>query len=138
MLCFGIKFIGNSLYKAVPTAAATVVLLKLNKLKLSKRLKDGLKVLLIDVEVNVTNIQPVERDGVWMWAGCFGVASLTILLGFCNLDNDGDTEEFLSCELKCLRYRVLTSKLNIANSVMLSVNVICEEMYCRLTPWISG
>jgi hypothetical protein len=81
----------NSLDEAIPAAAAIVLLLELHKLEFAKGLKDSLKILLGDVEVNVANIKAVERYRIGMSAVRLRIAGLTVLLGFSYLNDDGNT-----------------------------------------------
>lgn len=78
------------LNKSVPATSTVLVLLQLDKLKLAKRLKNSLQVLLRHVEVDVADVEPMEGDGVGVSAG-FGVAGLSVLFGFCQLNNDRNT-----------------------------------------------
>lgn len=56
----------NSLDEAIATAAAVLIFLELNKLKLTERLEDGLQILLGNVEMNVANVKTVEWNRVGM------------------------------------------------------------------------
>jgi len=76
--------------KAVASAATVIILLQLDKLELTKGLKDVLEVCLGDAEVDVAHVEPVEGDRVGM-ARRFRVADLAVLLGLGGLDNDRDT-----------------------------------------------
>lgn len=78
----------NILDKAIAAAAAILVLLELDKLELTKRLKNRLQILLGDVEVDVAHVETVEGDGVGMGSRRFRVASLAVLLGLCHLNDD--------------------------------------------------
>lgn len=106
----------NLLNKSVSTAATIVILLKLDILEFAKRLKDGLQVLFRDVEVDITNIEAVERNGIRVCTRRLGIASLSILLSFSELDDNRNTCQWLSGELKCLLNRFFVFKFNITNS----------------------
>ena len=70
------------LNKPIASAAASLVLLQLNKLELSKRFEDVLQVTLGDAEMDVANIQTVKRNGTGIMMGrAFASSSLTIFLG---------------------------------------------------------
>lgn len=56
----------NSLDEAIATAAAVLIFLKLNKLKLTERLEDGLQILLGNVEMNVANVKTMEWNRIGM------------------------------------------------------------------------
>ena len=56
----------NSLDEAIATAAAVLIFLELNKLKLTERLEDGLQILLGNVEMNVANVKTVEWNRIGM------------------------------------------------------------------------
>lgn len=79
------------LNKAVATAATSIVLLELDKLKLAKGLEHVLKILLSDTEVDIANVQTVEGDRVGVTPRAARLADLAILLSFSELDDDGDT-----------------------------------------------
>lgn len=81
----------NLLYKSIAAAAAIIVLLKLNKLKLAKWLENILEVLLRDTKVNIADIEAVERNGVGVGARAVCRANLAILLSFGKLNNDRNT-----------------------------------------------
>lgn len=81
----------NSLDESIATTASVIVLLELNKLKLSKWLKYSLKILLCDIEMNVAYIKAVEGYRVRMSTRRVWVASLAILLSLGMLHNDRDT-----------------------------------------------
>lgn len=79
------------LYKPIATAATSIILLELGELKLAKRLKHILKILLSDAEVDVSNVQTVEGDRVWVAAGGTSLTDLSVLLSLGKLYNDWDT-----------------------------------------------
>lgn len=81
----------NILDKPVASAATVIILLQLHKLEFTKRLKDVLKILLSDAEMDVAHIKSVEGDGVGVVARRLGVANLAILLSFGGLNDDGNT-----------------------------------------------
>ena len=56
----------NSLDEAIATAAAVLIFLELNKLKLTERLEDGLQILLGNVEMNVANVKTMEWNRIGM------------------------------------------------------------------------
>ena len=56
----------NSLDEAIATAAAVLILLELNKLKLTERLEDSLQILLGNVEMNVANVKTMEWNRIGM------------------------------------------------------------------------
>ena len=56
----------NSLDEAIATAAAVLIFLELDKLKLTERLEDGLQILLGNVEMNVANVKTMEWNRIGM------------------------------------------------------------------------
>ena len=79
----------HSLNKPIASAAASLVLLQLNKFELAKRFEDVLQVTLGDAEMDIANVQTVERNGAGVVMGrAFASSSLTILLGLRQLGND--------------------------------------------------
>jgi hypothetical protein len=87
----GLNDPGDLLYESIAATASVVVFLELNEFKLTKRLENVLKILLGDAEVDVSNIQPVERDRVGVGAGAVCSSDLSILLSLCKLDDDRNT-----------------------------------------------
>lgn len=86
------------LYKPVALAPTHVLLLlKLHKLQLAERLEHVLEVVLRDGEVDVANVEAVERHTVRLGGAALG-AGLTVLLGLGGLDDDGLPKELLSGE----------------------------------------
>lgn len=79
------------LYETVATAAAVVVFLQLNEFKLAERFKHVLEVLLGNAEVNVANVQAMERYGISVGAGAVRGSDLSVLLSLGKLDNDRNT-----------------------------------------------
>lgn len=81
----------NLLHETVPSTATIVILLELDELELAERLEDILEVLFGDAEVDVADVEAVERNRVGMVPGPLRAAYLTILLRFGELDYDRDT-----------------------------------------------
>ena len=54
--------------------------------------------------MDVADIKAVEGDAVGLGGGAFAVASLPILLCFCELGNDWNPEELLSGKLNSFLY----------------------------------
>lgn len=79
------------LHESIATAASCVVLLELNELEFAEWLEDILKILLSDAEVNIANVQTVERDRVGVATGAARLADLSILLSFGKLDDNRNT-----------------------------------------------
>lgn len=79
------------LHESIATAASRIVLLKLDKLEFAEWLEDILKILLSDAEVNIANVQTVERDRVGVTAGAAGLADLSILLSLGELHDNRNT-----------------------------------------------
>lgn len=79
------------LHESVATAASCIILLKLDELEFAEWLEDILKILLSDAEVNIANVQTVERDRVGVTAGAARLADLSILLSFGELDDNRNT-----------------------------------------------
>jgi hypothetical protein len=65
--------------------------LQLDKFKLTKWFKNILQIAFSDAEMDITHIKPVKWNLVRITAGCFGVADLTVLFGFRELGNDGNS-----------------------------------------------
>lgn len=78
----------HSLHKPVTLAAALLLFLELHELQLAERLKDVLEIVLRDGEVDVANVETVERNAVGLSSSTLRSASLTVLLCFGELGND--------------------------------------------------
>lgn len=83
--------LADLLNEAIATASVVLILLQLDKLQLAKGFEHGLQILFSDVEMDVTNVEAVEGNGVRMGPRGFGVAGLSVLFGLCHLNNDRDT-----------------------------------------------
>lgn len=81
---------GVLLHKCVTFAAASLVLLQLDKLESAERVKDILEVCFSDAEVNITHIKSVKRRGVLRARASFGVTSLAVFLRLGQLSDDGN------------------------------------------------
>ena len=81
----------NILYEAVTPAATLFLLLELDEIKLSERLEDILQITLGDAEMDIPYVESVKWYLIWVVAAGFRVASLAILLGFCELGDDGNS-----------------------------------------------
>lgn len=110
----------NQVYKLdktiTPTPAA-LLLLKLNKLQLAEWLKNVLQITLRDTKVNIPHIESVERDLVRSILFCRANSGLTVLLCFCKLRDDRDTEKFLPGQLNRLRHGCLIFEFYVTHTV---------------------
>jgi hypothetical protein len=106
----------NLLNKSVATAATGIVLLKLDKLEIAKGLKYSLKIVLSDVEMNVSNVEAMERNRVGVSATRLGVPGLAVLLRLSDLNNDGNAEELLASDLQCLGHGFFVLKFDVTDS----------------------
>lgn len=79
------------------------ILLQDHELELAKRRKDCLEVVLSDREVNVADKEAMERDAIGLGRSAARSAGLVVLVGFCVLHDDGNSEEFLPRQFKRLR-----------------------------------
>ena len=106
----------NLLDKSVATGATSVVFLQLHIFELAEGLKDGLQVLLGDVEVNIADVEAVEGRRTGLAPSRFRIAGESVLLSFGELDDDRNTCQWLSGKLKGLLNRFFVSELDVANS----------------------
>lgn len=97
-VCCGCMYqrIKDLLNEAIAFAATSILLLQLDKLQLTKGREDLLKVFLGDREMNVSNVESVERYAVRLGWGAVSDTSLSVLLGFSQLNDDRNTQELLS------------------------------------------
>jgi hypothetical protein len=114
------------LYETITSASASFFLLELNEFKLAKWFEDILQICFSDAEVDVTNIEAMERHRAMIGSSGFWVAGLTILLCFSELGDDGDSKKLLACHSNGSRYRVLAAELNIPNTTHSSVRRLVE------------
>lgn len=103
------------LHKRKTLAPTILLLLQLDKFELTEWFEDMLEVIFSDAEMDVTHIESMERGGVTA-RFAFGVASLAILLGFSQLNNDGDAEKRLACELDGRRHRLLVFEFDVTDT----------------------
>lgn len=115
----------NILHKAVSLRASLLLLLQLAELELTKRLEDILEVLFRNREVDVADVEAVERDAVREGGDAFGVTGLAVLFCFGELGDDRNAEEFLSSELQGLLNGRLFLELDVADTAMMLVHVYC-------------
>jgi hypothetical protein len=107
------------LNETVSLGAARVQLIALEDdlLKLTKGLEDLLEILLGDAEVDVADVETVEGSAIGTRGStALGGTSSTVLLSFSQLGNDGDALEFLASQLQCLRNRLFSFELNVADA----------------------
>jgi hypothetical protein len=110
---------GNSLNETISLGATRVHLIALEDdlFKLTKRLKNLLKILLSDTKVNIADVETMERGTVsTRRSTTFRGTSSAILLGFGELGNDGNAFQFLTSQLQCFGYRLFVLELNIADA----------------------
>lgn len=79
------------LNKPIASASAVVVLLELDEFELAKGLENILEILLGDTEMDVANVETVERNGIGVGARAVCSAYLAILLSLGKLDDDRNT-----------------------------------------------
>lgn len=98
---------GNILNESITTAATRLLLLQLNKLEISKRLENVLEILLGDTKVDISNVESMERNVmtrilVLLVLTAFG-AGLPVLLCLCKLNDDGNSQQFMTCKRDSFR-----------------------------------
>lgn len=121
------------LYETVALGTALrLFFLQLHEFKVAEWLKDLLDVVFGDREVDVANVEAVERDAVGLGCGTFGVAGLAILFCFSELDDDGNAEQFLAGQLNSLLDRLLILEFDVADAVLTLADT-CVEMREVLT-----
>lgn len=82
----------NLLDKAIASAASALIFLELNEIEFAKRLKNILEIGFVDAEVNVSDIQPMERNRIMVSPNIsIRVASLSIFLSLSQLGDNGDS-----------------------------------------------
>ena len=111
----------HSLYEAIALRASGVlfVALKGNLLQLSIWNEDFLEIVLGDAEVDVADVETVERSTISSASSTTFSGSSTrgaVFLCFGKLRNDRNALELLSCQLQGLRDRGLVAELDIANT----------------------
>jgi hypothetical protein len=117
----------DSLYETVALGATRVgfITLEDDLLKLTIGLEDLLKIRLGNAEVDVADIEAVEGRAIGTRSSTtLGGPGSTILLGFSELRNDGDTFELLAGQLKSLGNRLFVLELDVTNA---GVNVSMRD-----------
>lgn len=122
------------LHKTITTATTILVLLQLNLSQFSEWLKDGSKLLFVDAEVDVANIQPVERHTIGIAvASVLVLARLAILLGLGELNNDRNAAKFLASQRNSSFDRFLILEFNITNTSQTLLASSVMSMKSKLT-----
>lgn len=86
----------NLLDEAIALAATLILLLQLHELEVTEWLEDAGEIVLSDREMDVTDVEAMERDAVGLGGRALGVTSKAILLCFGVLRDDRDAEELLA------------------------------------------
>ena len=94
MHCSGVYYL---LDKPITTRTAScLLLLNLYEFEIAKRAKDTAKVILSHREVDVTNVEAVERSAVGWSLPASRITRLAVLLRFGLLHDDGDAIDLLA------------------------------------------
>ena len=78
--------------ETISLAATLLFLLQLAEFERAKRLENSAKVLLCDREVNVSDVEAMERHAIGLSGGWLGVLRLAILFGVGGCCDDGYSE----------------------------------------------
>lgn len=97
-----------------------LLLLELNELQLTERLEDVLKILFVDREMDVADVETVEWNAVRLSGVALGVAGLAVFLCFSELRNDRDAAKLLPGESDGFLYRSFVLELDVSNTVFRS------------------
>ncbi|KAH0356455.1 fatty acid hydroxylase, partial [Aureobasidium melanogenum] len=78
--------------------------------------------------MNVADVEPVKGYAVRLGglSGCY--TSLAVLLSFCELYNNGDTEKLLASQAKCLLNRLFFLEFNVANALAAATDAILDNL----------
>lgn len=102
--------------KTISSTTSSFLLLKLNKLKLTKGFENVLQILFSNAEVDVSNIEAMEGNGVVIASRGLWVAGLSVLLCLSELSNNGDSKKLLSGHLNCEWDGVFVLELDVADT----------------------
>jgi hypothetical protein len=110
------------LHKAIALGTPTILwlLLQCYLLQLAERTEDGGQIGFRHTEMDVADIQAMERGTISYRSVRLGCAGGAVLLSFSQLDNDGYTLEPLSGLLESLGNRLDVFELDISDTVIVS------------------
>lgn len=104
-----------------------LVLLQLDKLQLSKRIKEAPNIFFGKREMDIADVETVVRHAVGLCCVGIGVAGLAVLLCFGELNNDGNGEQLLPGETNGFLDGIFVLELDVSDAGSRLVNEASKE-----------